>query len=90
MLAGRGTTGAPLTDAFRSVNVTSPKEQGTRHDFSGDKNGPRIDWILATPEFTPRSASIDHTKEGGRYPSDHFPVTAVLRRSSPLPIARVE
>jgi endonuclease/exonuclease/phosphatase family metal-dependent hydrolase len=41
-------------------------------------NGARIDWILATPEFSCTRIEIDTYEEGGQYPSDHFPVIAEL------------
>jgi endonuclease/exonuclease/phosphatase family metal-dependent hydrolase len=39
-----------------------------------------IDAIMVSPEFDVLAASIDRTERDGRYPSDHFPVTARLRR----------
>ncbi len=80
-----------FTDTYRAVNtLSSGNGDGTRHDFWGGHNGPRIDWIVTSGEFKTVSASIDRTKEGGRYPSDHFPVTAVLRPAAPVGVARVE
>jgi hypothetical protein len=35
--------------------------------------------VLASPEWTVLEAGIVRVNEDGRYPSDHFPVTAVLR-----------
>ena len=54
-------------------------ECGTTHDFSGRRDQGRIDWILVSSDITPLEADIDHTNDRGRYPSDHFPVTALLR-----------
>jgi endonuclease/exonuclease/phosphatase family metal-dependent hydrolase len=80
-----------FTDTYRAVNrATVASDDGTRHDFWGGHGGPRIDWIVTSNEFKTVSASIDRTKAGGRYPSDHFPVTAVLRPAAPVGVARVE
>jgi endonuclease/exonuclease/phosphatase family metal-dependent hydrolase len=68
-----------LIDAFRQVHPERKTNEATYHAFSGNRNGQRIDWILCSPEFSPIAAEIDHTSQNGRYPSDHFPVTATLR-----------
>ena len=79
-----------FTDTYRAANRATSGGDGTRHDFWGGHNGPRIDWIVTSGEFRTISAAIDRTREGGRYPSDHFPVTAVLRPAAPVGVARVE
>ena len=56
--------------------------EGTFHGFKGRVSRGRIDWILATGDFEGLDAGIDRRHEGGRYPSDHFPVWAVLRLES--------
>jgi endonuclease/exonuclease/phosphatase family metal-dependent hydrolase len=38
-----------------------------------------IDWILASDHFAVVEAGVDRYSEGPRFPSDHYPVTAVLR-----------
>jgi endonuclease/exonuclease/phosphatase family metal-dependent hydrolase len=82
--ARAGTAAAPsLYDTFRAVHPNA-RETGTFNSFRGDRTGDRIDAILASPEWATVSASIVLFNEGGRYPSDHFPVTATLRlRSGP-------
>jgi endonuclease/exonuclease/phosphatase family metal-dependent hydrolase len=67
-----------LSDTFREV-TTDSAGVGTFHGFTGRANGERIDYILADSAWTVRSAGIDRSHRGGRYPSDHFPVHAVLR-----------
>jgi endonuclease/exonuclease/phosphatase family metal-dependent hydrolase len=74
-----GGDGLKLTDSYRAVHPTRAKDEGTAHGFKGGRTGARIDWILHTEHFTPTAATIDHTSKDGRYPSDHFAVTAVLR-----------
>jgi len=68
-----------LSDVYRLVHPEPAPEEATSHGFSGRRRGRRIDFILASPEWNPTEAAIDHTNEDGSYPSDHYPVTAVLR-----------
>ncbi len=68
-----------LIDTYRQTNPVPGLNEGTRHKFHGKTTGDRIDWIITTNNFTTVSAEIDRTKYNGQYPSDHFPVTAVLR-----------
>ncbi len=80
-----------FTDTLRAANrSTDISGDGTRHGFRGGRNGPRIDWIVTNASFQTIQASIDHTGAGLRYPSDHFPVTAVLRTVPAAPVARIE
>ena len=41
--------------------------------------GGKIDYILTTSDVHVLDAQILHDNAEGRYPSDHFPVTARLR-----------
>lgn len=68
-----------LHDVFRQVHSTPGPEEATFHNFGGNRKGRRIDFILATPELVGIEAAIDHTNREGRYPSDHYPVIAVLK-----------
>ena len=52
---------------------------GTFHEFTGVRDGRRIDFILVSPALEVRDAGILYDEDGGRYPSDHFPVTATVR-----------
>ncbi len=52
--------------------------EGTWHGFSGKAQKGRLDWILASPDVGTREVRILRTSYQGRYPSDHFPVAAVL------------
>lgn len=72
-----------LHDVFRQVHPTAGAEEATFHNFGGNRKGRRIDFILATPELKGIEAAIDHTNRDGRYPSDHYPVTAVLKIEAP-------
>ncbi|MDQ3439772.1 MAG: endonuclease/exonuclease/phosphatase family protein [Planctomycetota bacterium] len=80
-----------LSDTFRTVHAAGLEGDGTRHAFRGGRGGPRIDWILASSNgFHTLDADIDHTRSGIMFPSDHFPVTAVLRPTAAPTMARVE
>ncbi len=68
-----------LVDTLRAVDPGREPDEGTRHEFRGDRRGQRMDWILATDHFAAFDAAIDYTRDGDLFPSDHFPVTAVLR-----------
>jgi endonuclease/exonuclease/phosphatase family metal-dependent hydrolase len=67
-----------LVDTFRALH---PDAQlvGTLHCFQGVRSGQKIDYVLATPDATVLEARILYDEENGRYPSDHYPVTATLQ-----------
>jgi endonuclease/exonuclease/phosphatase family metal-dependent hydrolase len=68
-----------LIDTYRRLHPVRQPDEASFHDFTGKREGSRIDWILCSPSFKPLEATIDRFSQGGRYPSDHFPVTAVLQ-----------
>lgn len=55
---------------------------GTFHAFSGKPTSDKIDAILVSQDWQVLSAEIVRTARDGRFPSDHFPVTATLRLKS--------
>ena len=67
-----------LVDTYRALYPEHAEGEGTFNGFKGTKSGARIDWILASPSWTVRAATLDDHSVDGRYPSDHFPVSAVL------------
>jgi len=67
-----------LVDVFRLLHPERGEEEVTFHGFSGRRRGRRIDFILASPDWTGTTATIDHANRDGQYPSDHYPVDAVL------------
>jgi endonuclease/exonuclease/phosphatase family metal-dependent hydrolase len=69
-----------LIDSYREFHPQHEATDFTFHGFTGTNTKPsRIDWILHTPEFKAARCEIDRTNAQGRYPSDHFPVIAVLK-----------
>jgi endonuclease/exonuclease/phosphatase family metal-dependent hydrolase len=75
---------SPLLDTYRTMHPTRGKHEGTFHAFKpATTTGDRIDWISASRDWDVRLAGIDHTTKDEHAPSDHFPVTAVLRAKAP-------
>ncbi len=70
--------GGVLFDVFRQANPEGGNE-ATFHGFGHPDEEMAIDWILASSHFEGVTAEVDRTHEGGLYPSDHWPVTALLR-----------
>jgi endonuclease/exonuclease/phosphatase family metal-dependent hydrolase len=68
--------GPALADVFAKLHPDPGIATG--HGFRGERPGARIDWILASPHLVPRSAAIDLHREGPLFPSDHYPITAIL------------
>ena len=69
----------PFLDTFRARH---PDERvaGTFTGFKLDATGgDKIDYILVQPGTEVLDAAIVRTSRDGRYPSDHFPVTARIR-----------
>lgn len=63
---------------------------GTFHGFTGKtKLGHPIDYIFVSDHFTVRDSYLDTTSVDGAYPSDHFPLIAVLelKEEDPAPPA---
>lgn len=67
-----------LQDTFRKIHPEA-SEVGTFHGFRGKAEPEKIDHIFVTEEFAVETADILRNNDKGRYPSDHFPVTACCR-----------
>ena len=66
-----------LTDAWTAAPRRAGPE-GTFNGFKGTGTGPRIDWIFYRGALAAVEAETVTRNQDGRYPSDHFPVFAVL------------
>lgn len=77
-LTPRTTASPRLRDTYRALHPTDTIV-GTFNGFTGEETGEKIDHILVNDGWTILDAGIVRTSAAGRYPSDHFPVTAVLR-----------
>jgi len=70
---------ASFRDSFR-VREPDAKEVGTFNGFKiGQTAGEKIDFVFVEPGTEVLEAAIVRTSRDGRYPSDHFPVTARIR-----------
>lgn len=69
----------PLRDSYR---VAHPDATifGTFNGFKGDSTLGKIDYVLTDPKWSVRDAGIDRRRFGLLWPSDHFPVWAILTR----------
>jgi endonuclease/exonuclease/phosphatase family metal-dependent hydrolase len=69
---------AEMRDAHVALGLDEVAS-GTFNAFRGQRSGRRIDWVLFNRRFEVLRSAIDRRSLRGRYPSDHFPVTATLR-----------
>ena len=76
-LVSPGAREVALRDTFRAVHPDAALA-GTFSEFTGKRDGDKIDAVLVSPVWHVLSAAIVTTSDNGRYPSDHFPVTATL------------
>ncbi len=75
---GESVNSVAMVDTFRVVEPNAA-DVGTFNGFKGNRTGDKIDYIFAQPGAGVLDAAILRDNVGGRYPSDHFPVTATLR-----------
>ncbi|AQT68514.1 exodeoxyribonuclease III (xth) [Anaerohalosphaera lusitana] len=66
-----------MVDSFAQVRP-EVRERGTFNGFDGNADGKRIDYIFVSKDVEIFDAAILRYNEGGRYPSDHYPVTAII------------
>jgi len=70
---------AVFRDSFRVAHPDAT-EAGTFNGFKiGQTSGDKIDFVFVEPGTEVLDAAIVRTSRDGRYPSDHFPVTARIR-----------
>ena len=70
---------ASFRDSFRVLQPDAT-EVGTFSGFRlGQASGDKIDFVFVEPGMEVLAAEIVRASSGGRYPSDHFPVTARIR-----------
>jgi len=64
-----------VADTFRMLHPDATSV-GTLHGFKGRTDRRKIDHIFVPPSTKILEAAIIRSNQAGRYPSDHFPVTA--------------
>jgi endonuclease/exonuclease/phosphatase family metal-dependent hydrolase len=70
---------APFRDSFRLLHAGAT-EVGTFNGFKpGQAGGDKIDFVFVEAGTEVLAAEIVRSSRDGRYPSDHFPVTARVR-----------
>jgi endonuclease/exonuclease/phosphatase family metal-dependent hydrolase len=82
LLGASDPSGRELVDTYRAVFPRRMPDESTFNHWQGTVEGSRIDFILATREFASVSARIIRTAYDGRWPSDHYPVSATMRVKS--------
>lgn len=78
-LINGGDVGLTIVDSYREIHPDRTEHEGTFSSWTGDTTGARIDWILHTDQFSALNAGINRTRQQGRFPSDHYPVQAILK-----------
>lgn len=78
----RGLEQAGYRNAYSVLSSGAPGERPGRtfHDFQGGVDGMPIDYIFTSPEVNVESVLVDRSRYEGRFPSDHYPVCAKLKR----------
>lgn len=71
--------GDALADAWTTAEERLSPEWGTYGRYRPPRPGRRIDAILVSPGVQVRRAAINTHRVAGGWPSDHFPVQAVMR-----------
>ncbi len=74
-----GSASVMLRDTYRTVHPGATVV-GTFNSFRGDSTQGKIDAILMGPGWTVLDASIDRRRWGELWASDHFAVSAIIRR----------
>ncbi|QDT70437.1 Endonuclease/Exonuclease/phosphatase family protein [Planctomycetes bacterium MalM25] len=72
-----------LLDSYRALFPEPSGRERTGHGFRGLEEGWRIDYVLHNNRLEASEAAIVRDAPGGVFPSDHYPVTAVLRYREP-------
>ena len=73
----RLTASGRLVDAHRAGRAGGADEP-TFHGFGQPGALTAIDWLLVSEHFEVAAAAVDTYQAAGLYPSDHYPLTAVL------------
>jgi endonuclease/exonuclease/phosphatase family metal-dependent hydrolase len=73
-----------LADTWTGAGDRRTPQYGTFHGYGPPVPGePRIDWILTRGAIVTQAAGINVFARDGQYPSDHFPVQALITVAAP-------
>jgi len=68
-----------MTFRFSYIDINPEGDlHGTYHDFNGTRDGDKVDYVIVNRLIKTLEARVIHENDGGRYPSDHFPVMAEI------------
>lgn len=67
----------PFTSVYSVMKIQG--EGLTFHDFEGGSDGEPIDYIFVSKDIEIKSGRIIHSKMDNMYPSDHYPVSAIVK-----------
>jgi endonuclease/exonuclease/phosphatase family metal-dependent hydrolase len=79
--------GLQLTDTHRSVHPKIGDDEATFHGWRGGTSGNRIDYIFHNGGFYTARTTIERDEVLNNYPSDHYPVTAIIHYNEQLTIS---
>lgn len=71
--------------SYEDIHLTSifaDEKHATYHGFKGGYRGWTIDYIFISDELEAVKAYVDTSNENGKYPSDHYPIVAELKRKA--------
>lgn len=74
----RGLEQAGYVNGYSALPGGAEGVGATFHDFKGGQAGEPIDYIFVSPDVSIERIEVDRGRYEGRYPSDHYPVCAVL------------
>lgn len=66
-------------DSYRELYPLRSPDEVSFHAFKGGTKGSRIDFIFHTDHWIATESDIVRTSKANHYPSDHYPVTAVVK-----------
>jgi endonuclease/exonuclease/phosphatase family metal-dependent hydrolase len=78
-------TGFQLVDSYRQKYPTMGTNELSSHNWTGATGGTRIDFITHSPWFSDKRVILERGKIYGRYPSDHYPLTALIQPVDTMP-----
>lgn len=67
----------PLRDAWREAHPGDPDAR-TYHGWGGNPEDRRIDYVFFSGDLRVVDAQIDRAQRDGRFPSDHYPLSATF------------
>lgn len=72
-----------LVDTWKALGFAEDERAMTHHDFQGNPDKGRLDWILVSSHFMVLNGEVVRDSIDGRFPSDHFPYYVDLAPKDP-------